>query len=257
MDVIRSRSNPLIQEVIAIRDGESAESLFLEGDKLIQEAIKSGYVIEKLLTTDLEFDADIPATRKFQVHTSVFSSLSAFKEPQGILGIASKRVSSWERLFQTSQRPYLVLDGIQDPGNCAAILRSAEAAGCSGVVTTVGTARLFTPKALRGAMGSSLRLPILEHISVDEIVQAFRPHHISFYATSSHADQAPLLYTDPSFHEPVALVFGNESKGISGAWKPYLTGTVRIPMEDGIESLNVGAAAAVLLFELKRRRKSL
>ena len=93
--------------------------------------------------------------RKFQVSETVFEAVSDVKCPQGILAVTGRPRAGWPDLLSRAPAPLVILDGIQDPGNLATIVRTAEAAGAAGVVTTPGTAHLFSPKALRGAMGSA------------------------------------------------------------------------------------------------------
>jgi len=192
------------------------------------------------------------AESTFSISGSIFRSISDLVEPQGILAIGERPHWSWERLLAKSPAPIVILDGLQNPGNVAAVLRTAEAAGAAGVVTTPGTARLTGPKALRGASGSALRVPHLEHLSPKAIVEHLAKAGYKLYTADRQGDQA-VLYTDLDWKQPIAMVLGQEGNGVSAEWNAAV---VKIPMEDPVESLNVGVAAAVLLYESYRQRKN-
>ena len=173
-----------------------------------------------------------------------------------MLAILKKPVSSWPDLVKGSPRPLVVLDGVQDPGNLAAILRTSEASGASGIVTTPGTARLFSPKALRGAMGSSLRLPILEHQPLTDISKELKQAGYQLVGTASGDGMAlPCQnYAQFDWTPPLAIILGHEGQGLAKAWSAHLNAAVHIPMASPVDSLNVASAAAVLLYESHRRR---
>src|SRR5207302_7665867 len=126
------------------------------------------------------------AKRKVQVSDSVFKAISDVDNPQGILAIARCPEWSWKDLVDRAPAPLVILDGIQNPGNVATIVRTAEAAGAAGIVTTPGTAHIFSPKALRGAMGSTLRLPCLEHLTIREITKELAKNSILLVAATLH-----------------------------------------------------------------------
>jgi TrmH family RNA methyltransferase len=149
----------------------------------------------------------------------------------------------------------LILDTLQDPGNAASIVRTADAAGAAGVLTTPKTVHLYSPKSLRGAMGSSLRVPILEHVPVEKIVSSLRKAGYQIATTPLGSDQKLLRYDQLAWDKPWAVVLGQEAKGVSSAWDKAQDACLQIPMKEPVQSLNVAAAAAVLLYEALRVRK--
>ncbi len=255
----------MVKEVQAIRDDVSSTSAFLEGPRLVEEVLKSKLSIQTLILalglppSPLIDDARRHSKKMFRVSESVFLALSDVRAPQGIIAIVERPAGSWQTLLARRPAPVIVLDGIQDSGNAAAILRTAEAAGAAGVVTTPGTARLFSPKALRGAMGSTLRLPILEHQSVETIIENLRSAGVGLLGTVSEPSAqsgAPVAinFTSVDWSQPWAIVLGQEGQGLSLAWEPALSKTIFIPMSPPVESLNVAAAAAILLYESRSGR---
>ncbi len=201
--------------------------------------------------------AKAAAQTTFSVDESIFRSISDVEEPQGILAIGEGPRWNWLQIFQKSPAPVLVLEGLQNPGNLASIIRTAEAAGAAGVITTPGTARLNSPKALRGAMGSTLRFPAIEHVPVPDIIERLTGAGCMLYGTLVDRDQhlpASVTYTGIDWTQASAIVLGKEGGGISDTWTKSLQQTITIPMQSPVESLNVAAAAAILLYEALRQR---
>jgi tRNA G18 (ribose-2'-O)-methylase SpoU len=158
-------------------------------------------------------------------------------------------------------------------------IRNAVAAGlmaCGvdvtdlGIVTTPGTAHIFSPKALRGAMGSTLRLPCLEHLTIREITKELGKNSILLVAATlqektkskspsrnQRLSELPMQYTQLNWKMASAVLFGQEGKGISPEWDAHIHQAIFIPMQPPVESLNVAAAATVILYESFRRRAEL
>jgi RNA methyltransferase, TrmH family len=256
--IITRRQHPLLKELRELRDKPNDTLLFLEGPKLVEEAIKASIPLKTLIvsstykeSTDLLARARGRAKSIFEVSESIFASVSDLVEPQGLLAVGERPRWSWDHLKGKKPAPIIIVDGLQNPGNVAAVLRTAEAAGAAGVITTPTTARLNSPKALRGAMGSALRVPHLEHQEPGVI----RDHLTNAGYTIYAADQAgspSLLYTKVDWNRPCAIILGQEGSGVSDAWQAT---TISIPMEGSVESLNVAAAAAILLYESYRQRR--
>jgi TrmH family RNA methyltransferase len=193
-ETITSRRHALIRELQDIRDDRDSPLMFLEGPRLVEEVLGTGLPIEILVwtpaaeSTPVWSQAGPRAKRKFQVSASVFEAVSDVESPQGILAIARCPTWGWKSLFSSLPSPVVVLDGLQDPGNVATIIRTAEAAGAAGLLTTPGTAHVYAPKALRSAAGSSLRLPILEHQPVREIILELSKHGITLVGASPRTE---------------------------------------------------------------------
>ncbi|AOY90900.1 RNA methyltransferase [Cupriavidus sp. USMAA2-4] len=143
----------------------------------------------------------------------------------------------------------IILDGVQDAGNVGSILRSAAAAGIPHAFLATGCALAWSAKTLRAAMGANFHLNIVEHCTPELLLPRLA---VPLLATSSHADAE--LY-DVDLRGPVAWVVGNEGAGVGPAWMAAVTRKVGIPQPGGLESLNVGAATAVCLFEAVRQRR--
>ena len=132
-------------------------------------------------------------------------------------------------------------------------VRSAEAAGATGVITTGDSSDPFSPKALRGAMGSAFRLPIWHRASYQEVLAWCAEQRIKTVCTDVRAAK---LHTEIDWKGPIALILGSESLGLAAEQVKMASAEVKIPMHGSVESLNVGVAAAVILYEAARQRMS-
>ncbi len=260
---ITSRDNSLLRRARAVRDGRVDEAIFVEGLRLCEEALRSGLTIETVIYSEeiarkdraaevireLERVAENSAT----VDEKLLASISYTKTPQGIIVLAS-RPSITENRFKRRQpaKPLLiVLHGINNPVNVGAIIRTAEAAGATGVITTLGTADPFSPKSLRGAMGASFRLPFWIGGDYSQVIGWCRKQRIQTVCADTDGAET---YTEIDWQRPTALVVGSESHGLSADEISAADRAVSIPMKGSTESLNVAVAAGILLYEASRQR---
>jgi TrmH family RNA methyltransferase len=258
--VIRSRSNPLLRRLRALKEKAGGELMLLEGPKLLREALASGVEVLEAAAAFRPGRADaarladelrgrgIPLRL---VDERVLASLSEVETSQGILALARRPSFDEERIFRGTPL-VLVAAGIQNPGNLGALLRTAEAAGATGAYLTDGAADPFSWKALRGSMGSAFRLPHRRRITTAEALARLRSHGVAVLAADA-AGARP--YHDVDLRRPVALLIGPEGAGLAPAVQAQATESVAIPMAEGVESLNASVAAGVLLFEAARQRR--
>jgi len=260
---VTSRDNSLLRQVRAARDGKSDELIFVEGLRLCEEAYRSNLEIEAVVVSEELLRKERAAAiveelsrvseRVVSVSEKLLESVSYTKTPQGIIVLAERPEASEERLTSSLEaRPLLVvLHQINNPVNVGAILRTAEAAGATGVITTQNTSDPYSPKSLRGAMGSAFRLPIWSGVSFDRMVQWCRERGI---VTVCADVEATTPYTEINWTGPSAVVLGPESTGFTSEELDSAEQRVSIPMKGAAESLNVSVAAGILLFEAARQR---
>jgi TrmH family RNA methyltransferase len=187
------------------------------------------------------------------VSEKLLESISYTKTPQGIVLLAS-RPGTGKLHFEGNQpAPALivVMHRVNNPVNVGAILRTAEAAGATGAVATQNTADPFSPKALRGAMGSAFRLPIWFGPTYDDALSWCDERGIQTICADVDAS---LGYGDVDWRSSSALILGPESEGLSSTEIAKSNKAVKIPMQGQAESLNVAVAAGVLLYEAARQR---
>jgi TrmH family RNA methyltransferase len=246
-----------------VRDGKITESIFVEGLRLCEEALSSELKIEAVIYSDEIAGKERTAQlieklgsvceNLASISEKLLASISYTKTPQGIIVLASRPAND-EASFKAKQpdAPLLVvMHGINNPVNVGAILRTAEAAGVTGAIATANTSDPFSPKALRGAMGSAFRLPIWMRANYADVLAWCAERGIR---TISAAAKSPKGFTEVDWRGPCALILGPESSGLSSAEIEATGEAVSIPMKGPVESLNVAVAAGILLYEANRQR---
>jgi RNA methyltransferase, TrmH family len=260
---ITSRDNSLLRLARAVREGKNTEYVFVEGLRLCEEALRSTLEIEAVIVSEELLrkeraaqaiaELDQAAGRSASVSEKLLESISYTRTPQGIVVLARRPESSEKRLAAALDENALlvVLHQINNPVNVGAILRTGEAAGAGGVITTRNTSDPFSPKSLRGAMGSAFRLPIWSGPTYEKTMEWCRERKIETVCADA---EAPLTYTEYDWRQATALVLGPESTGLTEAEIKSASQVVSIPMHGAVESLNVSVAAGILLFEAARQR---
>lgn len=260
---ITSRDNSLLRRARAVRDGKADDLIFVEGLRLCEEALSSnldieaviysGHIAQKRRAAEVIAQLTNRAKSSASVSEKLLESISYTKTPQGIVVIA-RRPPGDANTFATKQptKPLIViLHETNNPVNVGAIVRTAEAAGATGVITTANTADPFSPKALRGAMGSAFRLPVWSAKTFGDVLEWCRARKIQLVCADISAN---LIFTDVDWRKPSALLVGRESIGFSEDELAAVNNAVRIPMMGAAESLNVAVATGVILFEAARQR---
>ena len=252
MERITSRRNPLvlhIRRLGAERKYRRAQSAFLcEGDKLVEEALRWTGDVETLVCTEgTEPPEHCPAdTRLVEVPEEVMAHLSTVETPQHYLAVCRLP----ERALPQTLEPgrYLVLDGLQDPGNVGTIWRTADAFGADGFILVHGCADPFSPKTVRATMGACFRLPVWES-DWDTLSARLAAAEVPLYATALREDTADVRELSLT---RAAVVIGSEGRGVSEQALSLCQCTVKIPMRARCESLNAAVAASVVLWEMAR-----
>jgi RNA methyltransferase, TrmH family len=260
---LTSRHNPLVQRARAVRVGREPALIFVEGLRLAEEAVAAALKVECVLFTErIMHDArgasllaalHQAAAHIYEVSDSVMDAVADTKSPQGIVLLA-RRPHTEQAAFETAQigSPLIaILHGVNNPANAGAMLRVAEAAGASGVIATNGTADLFSPKALRGAMGTAFRLPIWTHVEFNGALAWCAARGITTVATDARATRT---HTEHVWTAPAAVVIGPEAAGLTAAEASAADARIRIPMRAPVESLNAATALAIVLYEAARQR---
>jgi TrmH family RNA methyltransferase len=260
---ITSRDNSLLRRARAVRDGKIDNLIFVEGLRLCEEALSSRLEIEAVIYSDQIARKDRAANliqnltslakSSAEVSEKLLESISYTRTPQGII-VLSARPTNDESSFAAKQpkSPLLVvLHEINNPVNVGAIVRTAEAAGATGVIATANTADPFSPKALRGAMGSAFRLPIWSGPTFNDAVAWCHSRKIRTIAADLSGSAT---HMDADWRKSSAIILGRESTGLSPDEIASTDSSVRIPMQGAAESLNVAVAVGIILFEAARQR---
>ncbi len=262
--VIVSRDNSLLRLARSVRDGKERGLIFIEGLRLCEEALQTGMDFEALIYSDEIAEKERAARlikqsagvsrRLAAVSEQLLATISYTKTPQGIIALAHRPDSGPDAISQDSRVPALlvVLHGINNPVNVGAILRSAEAAGATAVIATSHTSDPYSPKSLRGAMGSAFRLPIWFGTDYQTALRWCAERGIETVCADAKADAS---YTALDWRKPSALIMGPEATGLTQAEVAAADWAISIPMAGKVESLNVGVAAAIALYEAARQRR--
>jgi RNA methyltransferase, TrmH family len=259
-DLIRSRTNPLVKRLRALKQKGTGDLLLIEGPKLLEEAIAAGVpLVEVAVSPRLQrhdrgrrlMAAAESLCPVRIVDDDLLASLAEVETTQGVLALARRPVFD-ERRILAGTPLIAVAAGVQDPGNVGALLRAAEAAGATGAYLTAGSADPFSWKALRGSMGSAFRLP---HVKVPATAPLLDRLRTSGVRMLGAAREAALAHDEADLTGPLAVFFGAEGSGLAPEVLDALDERLTIRMAAPVESLNVAVAAGVVLFEAARQRR--
>ncbi|MBP9664940.1 MAG: RNA methyltransferase [Pyrinomonadaceae bacterium] len=259
-ETITSRDNARLVNARKVRDGKMRDHVFVEGRRLVEEALRSSVVLDECFAAESFGGAELldniaSRCEVRRVADRLFASIADTDTPQGIVVIAQRPTATLADIDVAGADVPLVLflKEINNPSNLGATFRTAEAAGIAGVITSSGSADAFSPKAMRAAMGSNLRLRAVEGVTFDDAIKWARQNGL---VTTATAADGALSYVDIDWKQPRLVVLGSESHGLSDRELAAFDATVSISMANDVESLNVGVAAGVMLFEARRQRVS-
>ena len=251
--LITSLRNPLVKQLRQLhgaRGRREAGGLLLEGTHLLEEALRHGLSLQRLVFTrrwgenHATLLAQIPLHLQQPVSERVLMAVATTVHPDGVVATARQPQTPWPR----QPRFLLALDHIQDPGNLGTLLRTALAAGVAGVALA-HAADPWQPKVLRAAAGASFALPIRQVPSVEPLLEEARGRGLRTMATCVAGG---LPYSRLDWSLPSLLVLGNEGSGLPAEVVSRCQVAVSIPHSDAVNSLNVAVAGALLLFERLR-----
>jgi TrmH family RNA methyltransferase len=259
--MIRSRQNRRLKDMRALRRSKD-ELAVLEGPHLVGEAMAAGLELEELLVTP-EFAAGEEGRRLLggarraaaEVAPELLRELADADAPQGVIATARLPRRGIAALPRQRGGAYLFLDGVQDPGNLGALARVAEAAGAVGLACGPGCAHPNHPRALRGSAGSLLRLPVASEVAPGELARHLEPVGARWIALVAHGG-SDLYEATAAVDGTLVLALGAEGPGLSPEAAALAERRLHIPLVPPVESLNVATAAAVVLFELRRRARA-
>jgi len=234
--------------------------LVVEGPRAVEAALDAGADVHELYT---QADATAMAAsvierargmgiRIFTVEEKVLTRVADAVTPQAVLAVAAFTPMALDRL--EPDRDVLVLVNVRDPGNAGTLLRSGEAAGVGAVVFCRGSVDVTNPKTVRASAGTVFAVPVVTGVEPEEVLVVTAQLGLQRFGATAHGGRR---YTDVDLTRPTCYCFGNEAAGFPPEMADRLDGTVTIPLAGRAESLNVGMAATVLLFEAVRQRAAL
>ena len=245
MTIITSKANSVVKNAKKLHQKKYRKSAYLiEGWHLFEEAVQAGVTIEKIFALESYRDQLASFPQTVWVSEDILLDLADSQTPQGIVAVVQK-----EEVEQAdfSQGKFLFLEDVQDPGNVGTIIRTADAAGFTGVIVSDKSADIYSLKTLRSMQGSHFHLPIYR-MSSQALLEKAKKDGIPVLATTLSKDSKD--YRDVPHFDQFVLVMGNEGQGISPLMAESADQLVHISMKGKAESLNVAVAAGILIFHL-------
>jgi len=252
VEKITSRSNPVCVHIKKLGTNkkyrEDHGQFLCEGKKLLSEALSSGIIIDSVLSsTDIEYKLP-DSTRVYSVSDSIIDSLSPLRNSREVLFSCKIPEPS---IKISNSGTHILLDIIQDPGNVGTIIRSAHAFGIDSIILTEGSADIFNPKTIRASMGAVFK----QHICIKSFKELYdlKKAGLTFLgATTTFKDSQNIKKV--CFSNTI-IVLGNEGQGISMELIDLCDKMITIPLSPSCESLNVAAAASIIMWEASKDKE--
>jgi TrmH family RNA methyltransferase len=254
--MIESLNSPHVARVKAligsrgVKERKAAGQFVAEGLQCVREALVStgGPRIETLYLTSngrnkVEEVADLSKLNVVDVSDEVMKEMSETITPQGILAVCTIPEIKFDSIILNGSRRFIYLSEVQDPGNAGTILRSADAFAMDAVITSPGSVGMFSPKVVRSTAGSLWHIPVFESVAIDEVLE------LGVKAFSLGAEGSKNL-SEYQMSGDTLAVFGNEARGLSTGQNVDSIDVVSIPMPGNAESLNLSAAASIVMYHL-------
>ncbi|WP_036477040.1 RNA methyltransferase [Myxosarcina sp. GI1] len=257
--MLTSIKNPRIKQIRKLRTAKERRKqqlLLLEGTNLITAACKENFQVDTVFCTPRwqEDHRQLNIALKRQgvtielVSIEVLAAIATTVSPDGVVAIAQRRSARLPSIEQTQLG--IALERLQDPGNLGTIIRTAVGAGVDGLWLSKNSVDLDHLKVLRASVGEWFRLPVAVEQDLAEVIKRHRQQGIQIIAASAQATKS---YWEVDFQQPSLIVLGNEGAGLSSELLALADERVKIPLNNGVESLNVAIANALLLYEARRQ----
>ena len=266
-DITRLTNNrhPVVRQVRDLkkrRHREENQLFRIEGHREIERALDAEVEFDFVVYCDsiprfsqcedtldrVKSQADV---KLYTASSSVFSNLSQWQNPDGLLVIAKQQMNALEDLQAQPNDVILVIDGVEKPGNLGSMFRSADATGCGGILISDPVVELFNPNVIRASLGTVFTTPCAVGDNV-RVIRWLRRNNLRIVCSSPRGSES---YLDTPLDSGCAIVIGSEKDGLSESWIKVCDENVRLPNEGFADSINAAMAANVLLFESYRQRQ--
>lgn len=255
MIFIESKDNSLFKETKKLKDRKNRlkeKKYIIEGFRLVQESFKAKCLIDYIVVSESGLEKldeylkeYLDQVKIYVMKNNLFSQLTSTEQPQGIIAVLNITDST----DNLDGEFYLLCDKVQDPGNLGTIIRTAHAAGVTGIILTKGTVDIYNDKTIRSTMGSIFYMPVI-HDNDLSFLKELKSKGFKLVATSLEESKD---FFDEDLSGKIILSVGNEGNGISDEIFSLADKKVKIPMPGGAESLNVAVATSIILFEKVRQ----
>jgi len=258
---ITSLQNERVKYVVKLREKRQRERdgvMLVEGQYELEMALTSGLLPREVFYCE-EYSSGQPASFNLQPITcsrAVFEKMSYRDNPDGWLAIFPTPYRKLESFAPSGESAshspalFIMAESVEKPGNLGAILRTADAAGVSGLLVCDPHTDIYNPNVVRASRGTLFTVPVVETSSSEALV-FLRAHRIQVLAATPHAEHP---YFDVNLRQPVCIAVGTEDVGLSDFWMDNADLKVKIPMMGKVNSLNVSTSTAIILYEVVRQR---
>ncbi len=259
LTVITSKDNPSVKRFMKLstskKERKQSGLYVLEGYRLILDALKESADVRELIFTEDAYEkyhtelsqVDLKEVKNIIISNELGIRISCTEKPQGVFAVCAYGETGKLIDSLKSDGKYVVLFGLQDPGNIGMAIRTADAMGLDGVILSE-SCELYNPKTIRSTMGSVFRMNIFDDVSRDEIFEAFEKMNIRSYAAVIDKDALDLKKC--SFEEGCAVFIGNEGNGLPESISQRCTERITIKMSGNINSLNAAMATGIIMWEM-------
>lgn len=247
---IESVKNPQVKQwkkLLTKKERDKTGKYLVEGFHLVEEALKEEIVLEVIINEQTEMPAHfkVEGTELIYVKNDIMKAICDTEAPQGIAAVCEQKSTS---MASINPEKLLLIDAVQDPGNIGTMIRTADAAGIDAVILGEGCADLYNPKVVRSTQGSLFHMPVIKG-NLSEIIDELKQSGIPVYGTALEG-ASPFEEVEKSSR--FALLVGNEGQGVSKELLEKTTKNLYIPIYGKSESLNVGIAAGILMYHLRK-----
>lgn len=263
-EIISSSQNKMIKYMKALHAKKGRDEscqFFIEGYKLIEEALNHSRPFTFLLMSETAFKTSegqqlLKKAEALNISMSVaedkvFAEASEMDTPQGVLAVLNKQEQELRHIITQKSYNIIILDEVRDPGNVGTIIRTADACGLSAVVLSKGCVDLYNSKTIRATMGSMFHIPIITEVDTMVLIEQLKQQGAAVLGADPHSSTSCI---EAKKQDQMAIIIGNESKGLRQEVKAFTTQNITIPMPGQAESLNAGVAAAILMYEFVVRK---
>lgn len=262
---IQSSSNDRVKEIKKLisssKERRVSGTYVVEGIRMFRE-IPSSDVCAIYLSEEADENCKKEAEKLFEMADGVdeiittsqaaFKAMSDTETPQGILAVVRTKVYDLDDVLENGDVPCLLIaDRLQDPGNLGTILRTAEAAGITGVILSKDSVDIYNPKTVRSTMGSIFRMPVYASENLVNDISVIKSKGVKIYGTHLKGNE----FYDNDYTEACGFLIGNEGRGLSDEVSETADSLIRIPMMGKVESLNAATSVAVVGYEVLRQRR--
>lgn len=265
MKQITSLHNPLIRNFMLLQEKPRERRLqglaVVEGSREVRLAVGAGFTVPLILICPAFMEKNDPGpllsqippeTEHAEITPEVFNRLAYRKDTGGILATVIPKRLAFGDLTPGPAPLFLILESVEKPGNLGALLRTADAAGLDGVIICDPQTDIYNPNAIRSSLGCIFTVPVVT-ATTDETIGWLKSSGIRSFATALSATRS--CYRS-DFRQPAAIVMGSEAFGLTEKWLEKADETILIPMKGKVDSMNVSASAAIVIFEALRQRGS-